>query len=58
VHNVLRHYDTGTAVRADVVDARVWLGIHFRFADIASRNLGLQLSGWTLDHFFQPVDGD
>jgi hypothetical protein len=58
VPNVTRHYDTGTAVRADVVDARVWLGIHFRTADIASRNLGLQLSDWTLDHYFQPVDGD
>jgi RNA-directed DNA polymerase len=30
----------------------------FRTADIASRNLGLQLSDWTLDHYFQPVDGD
>ena len=43
VPNVTRHYDTGGAVRADVVDARVWLGFHFRFADIASRNLCLQL---------------
>ena len=41
VPNVTRHYDTGSAVRADVVNARVWLGIHFRFADDASRNLGL-----------------
>ena len=38
VPNATRHYDTGSAVRADVVDARVWLGFHFRFADIASRN--------------------
>jgi len=58
VPNTLRHYDTGRALRADVVDARVWLGIHFRFADVDSRNLGLQLSDWTLDHYFQPVDQD
>jgi hypothetical protein len=44
VPNVTRHYDTGTAVRTDVVNARVWLGIHFRTADVASRNLGLQQS--------------
>lgn len=56
VPTVTRHYDTGQALRADVVDARVWLGIHFRFADIASRNLGVQLSAWTVDHYFQPVD--
>lgn len=58
VPNITRHYDTGRALRADVVNARVWLGIHFRFADIASRNLGLKLSDWTLDHYFQRVDRD
>jgi len=55
VPNATRHYDTGDAVRADVVDARVWLGFHFRFADIASRNLSLQLSDWTVNHYFQPT---
>ena len=56
VPNVTRHYSTGRALRTDVVNARVWLGIHFRFGDIASRNLGLRLSDWTLDHYFHPVD--
>lgn len=56
VPNATRHYDTGTAVRTDVVNARVWLGIHFRTADVASRNLGLQLSDWALEHYFQPTD--
>jgi hypothetical protein len=55
VPNVVRHYETGSAVRADVVDARVWLGFHFRFADIASRNLSLQLAEWTVNHYFQPT---
>ena len=55
VPNASRHYATGDAVRADVVDARVWLGFHFRFADIASRNLSLQLSDWTVNHYFQPT---
>jgi hypothetical protein len=53
---VVRHYDTGSAVRADVVNARIWQGIHFRSADEASRNLGLRLSDWTVDHYFQPDD--
>jgi hypothetical protein len=51
----VRHYDTGAALRADVVNARIWLGIHFRFADTAARNLGTRLADWTLDHYFQPV---
>lgn len=53
---VVRHYDTGTAVRTDVVNARIWLGIHFRSADEASRNLGVELSHWVVDHYFQSDD--
>ena len=55
VPDVQRHYETGRALRQDVVDGRMWLGVHFRFADVASRDMGLRLSGWTLDHYFQPV---
>ena len=55
VPNVVRHYDTGQALRADVVNARVWLGIHFRFADVAGRNMGVSLADWTLHHYFQPI---
>jgi hypothetical protein len=31
---------------------------HFRFADVDSRNLGLRLPDWTLEHHFQPIDHD
>ena len=58
VPNVTRHYDTSDALRADVVDARVWLGFHFRFADIASRSFSLHLSDWTVNHYFQPAHHD
>jgi hypothetical protein len=51
----VRHYDSGSALRQDVVDGRMWLGVHFRFADTASRDMGLRLTGWALDHYFQPV---
>jgi hypothetical protein len=57
VPGVQRHYDSGSALLQDVVDARVWLGIHFRFADTASRQLGGELAAWTLDHYFQPIHG-
>jgi hypothetical protein len=55
VPGVQRHYDSGRALRRDVVDARMWLGIHFRFADTASRDMGRRLTAWALDHYFQPV---
>jgi hypothetical protein len=57
VPNVERHYDTGRALRQDVVDGRMWLGVHFRFADTAARDMGLRLTDWTLDRYFQPVHG-
>jgi hypothetical protein len=55
VPGVQRQYDSGRVLRQDVVDARVWLGIHFRFGDIASREIGRRLTAWTLDHYFQPI---
>jgi hypothetical protein len=55
VPGAVRHYGSAAALRADVVNARVWLGIHFRFADVAARNMALRLADWTLDHYFQPV---
>ncbi|MDT4974499.1 MAG: hypothetical protein QOG98_257 [Pseudonocardiales bacterium] len=54
VPGAVRHYDTGSQVRSAVVDARVWLGIHFRFADIASRTIGIQLTDWALRRYFAP----
>ena len=53
----VRHYDSGAALRQDVVNARVWLGIHFRTADTVSRDLGIRLADWALGHYFQPVHG-
>jgi hypothetical protein len=55
VPEVTRFYDSGRALRRDVVAARVWLGIHFRFADTASREMGRRLTAWTLDHYFRPI---
>jgi hypothetical protein len=41
----------------DVVDARIYLGIHFRFADTAARDQGRRVADWTFDHFLLPMDG-
>jgi hypothetical protein len=57
VPGVQRHYDSGPALRRDVVNARIWLGIHFRFADTAARSMGVRLADWTLAHYFQPLHG-
>jgi hypothetical protein len=36
-----------------VVDARILLGIHFRFADVDARRLGQQVASWTFSHFLR-----
>ena len=56
--NLPRHYDSGRMLRQDVVNARMWLGIHFRFGDTAARDMGVRLADWTLDHYFQRVEGE
>jgi hypothetical protein len=55
VPGATRHYDSGATLRADVVDVRVLLGIHFRTADTAARTLGVSLADWVACHYFQPV---
>ena len=55
---VQRRYDCAGTLLQDVVDARVWEGIHFRTADTAAKEIGRHLASWTLDHYFQPIDED
>jgi hypothetical protein len=53
--NLPRQYDSGRVLRQDVVNARMWLGIHFRFGDTAARDLGVRVADWNLDHYFRPL---
>jgi hypothetical protein len=48
----LRYRGVDEAIR-DVVDARVWLGIHFRTADVQSVALGRKVAHWLGKHYFR-----
>jgi len=50
-----RHFDTAAALLDDVANARVWAGLHFRFATVAGVQLGHDVSKYDLQHAFQPV---
>jgi hypothetical protein len=50
-----RHYDSQNALTRDVISARVWLGIHFRFADTAGVKIGQHVANWALGHYFRPL---
>jgi hypothetical protein len=41
----------------DCVDARIYLGIHFRFADLASQAQGRRVADHAFDHYLLPIDG-
>ena len=57
VPGATRSYDSGKEARQEVVDARVWLGFHFRTADTRGARMGQQVAEWALDHYFGPVGG-
>lgn len=50
-----RTYQRFSAAAEDVVDARVYSGIHFRFADEAARKQGREIAQWTFKHYLRPL---
>lgn len=49
---VTRHFATVQDLRADVENARVWAGLHYRFSTIAGAELGKEVADYDLDHGF------
>lgn len=49
---VTRHYDSASQLNQDVIDARVWSGIHFRTADQVGNRIGRKVADWALDNYF------
>jgi hypothetical protein len=47
---VTHHYYSWAPLTQEVVDARVWEGIHFRFSDVAGAKLGEQVGSYDLSH--------
>jgi hypothetical protein len=52
---ITRHYDDPAVIQRDVIDARVWAGIHFRTADQTGVEIGIKVGNWALDHYFAPA---
>ena len=46
-----RHFNTSDELIADVANARVWAGLHYRFSTTAGVELGKAVAKWDLDHF-------
>jgi hypothetical protein len=54
---VPRTYSRLSDVARDVVDARVFMGIHFRFADTNALRQGTHVANLTWSHFLRPIGG-
>ena len=52
----IRTYYRFSDAAEDMVEARILLGIHFRFADTAARAQGRRVADWTVNHFLLPLD--
>jgi hypothetical protein len=50
-----RTYRRFSEASHDMVDARVLLGIHFRFADTAARTQGRRVAEWTFHRYLLPL---
>ena len=50
-----RTYDRFSDLADDVVEARIYMGIHFRFADTAARREGTRVATQAFNHFLRPV---
>jgi hypothetical protein len=52
-----RTYTRLSDAAAEVVEARILLGIHFRFADEEARRQGTRVADWAFKKFLRPVPG-
>jgi hypothetical protein len=50
-----QHFNTVDDIQKQVVDARVWLGFHFRNSVVQGEEIGNDVARWELHQFFKPV---
>ena len=50
-----RHYAKVNDLQREIVDARVWAGLHYRGSAVAGVVLGRQVAHWTLKRYFLPT---
>jgi hypothetical protein len=50
-----RFFDHFSQPLAEIIDARIWAGLHFRNADMQSVGLGENVVRYMTEHYFQPV---
>jgi hypothetical protein len=50
-----RFFDHFSEPLAEITEARIWAGLHFRTADVQGKALGQNVAAYMAGHYFQPV---
>jgi hypothetical protein len=51
-----RHFERSNDLRAEIIKARLWGGMHYRGSTVAGEVLGRKVAHYDLRHAFQPAD--
>jgi hypothetical protein len=54
--NAVRHFATTDGLRDEIIDARLWAGLHYRFSSVAGVVAGGNVAAYDLRHALRPVD--
>jgi hypothetical protein len=50
-----RHFDRFSEPLKEIIDARIWAGLHYRTADVQAQILGKKVANYMAKHYFQPL---
>jgi hypothetical protein len=50
-----RTYDKVNDLQREIVDARVWAGLHYRESAVEGVGVGRKVAHWTLKRYFLPA---
>jgi hypothetical protein len=52
-----RHFERFSQALAEITEARIWAGLHYRIADVQAQLLGRNVADYMAANYFQPVGG-
>jgi hypothetical protein len=52
-----RHFDSFSQALGELIEARIWAGLHFRTADVQGQVLGRHVADYMASHYFESVNG-
>jgi hypothetical protein len=53
--DAVHHFARANDLRAEIIGARLWAGLHYRFSSVAGVNLGRSVAKYDLKHAFEAV---